>query len=117
MGFLKKYVVFPLCFLLCGCAGQQAATSLSAVTQSPKERAQEIQKALSEVPGVTDSAVVVAGHTAIIGLRTEEKGAALGRLIQEAEGAARRADGNLQMVSVTANEAIVDRMEETAEGT
>ena len=29
----------------------------------------------------------------------------------------KNADENLQMVSVTANEAIVDRMEETAEGT
>lgn len=114
---MKKYVVFPLCFLLCGCAGQQAATSLSAVTKSPKERALEIQKALAEISGVTDSAVVVAGHTAIIGLRTEETGTALGRLIQEAERTARGVDKNLQMVSVTANEAIVERMEETAEGT
>lgn len=113
---MKKYVVFPLCFLLCGCVGQQSANSLAAVTESPKERAQEIQKALSEVSGITDSAVVVAGHTAIIGLRTEETGTALGRLIQEAERAARGADGNLRMVSVTANEAIVDRME-AAEGT
>lgn len=112
---MKKYVVFPLCFLLCGCAGQQTATSLAAVTQSPKERAQQIQNALMEVPGVTDSAVVVAGHTAIIGLRTEEKGTALGRIIQEAETAARGVDKHLQMVSVTANEAIVERMEQTAE--
>lgn len=112
---MKKCVVFSLCFLLCGCAGQRTATSLSAVTQSPEERAREIQKALSEVSGITDSAVVVAGHTAIIGLRTEEKGTALGRLIQEAETAVRNADQNLQMVSVTANEAIVDRMEKTAE--
>ena len=57
------------------------------------------------------------GHTAIIGLRTKETGTSLGRLIQEAERAARNADENLQMVSVTANDAIVDRMEETAEGT
>lgn len=112
---MKKYVVFLLLFLLCGCAGQQTATSLVAVTENPKERAQQIQKALMEVPGVTDSAVVVAGHTAIIGLRTEEKGTALGRLMQEAETAARGADKHLQMVSVTANEAIVDRMEQTAE--
>lgn len=113
---MKKYVVFLFLFLLCSCAGQQTATSLSAVTESPKERAQEIQKALSEVSGVTDSEVVVAGHTAIIGLRTEAQGTALGRIIQEAEGAARGADGNLRMVSVTANAAIVERMEETAEG-
>lgn len=112
---MKKYVVFPLCFLLCGCVGQQTATSLAAVTENPKERAQQIQKALMDVPGVTDSAVVVAGHTAIIGLRTEEKGTALGRLIQEAETAARGADKHLQMVSVTANEAIVERMEQSAE--
>ena len=112
---MKKYVVFPLCFLLCGCAGQQTAASLSAVTENPKERAQQIQKALMEVPGVTDSAVVVAGHTAIIGLRTKETGTALGRLIQEAETAARGADKHLQMVSVTANEAIVERMEQSAE--
>lgn len=116
-GNLKKYLVFLLLFLLCGCAGQQTATSLSAVTDSPKERAGQIQKALSEIPGITDSAVVVAGHTAIIGLRTEETGTALGRLIQDAETAARGVDRNLQMVSVTANEAIVERMEETAEGT
>ena len=114
---MKKYVVFLLLFLFCGCAGQQTATSLAAVTESPKERAQQIQKALMEVPGVADSAVVVAGHTAIIGLRTKETGTSLGRLIQEAERAARNADENLQMVSVTANDAIVDRMEETAEGT
>ena len=112
---MKKYVVFPLCFLLCGCAGQQTATSLAAVTENPKERAQQIQTALMEVPGVTDSAVVVAGHTAIIGLRTKETGTALGRLIQEAETAARGADKHLQMVSVTANEAIVERMEQSAE--
>ena len=99
------------------CAGQQTATSLAAVTESPKERAQQIQRALMEVPGVADSAVVVAGHTAIIGLRTKETGTSLGRLIQEAERAARNADENLQMVSVTANDSIVDRMEETAEGT
>ena len=68
-----------------------------------------------EVPGVTDSAVVVAEHTAIIGLRTKETGTALGRLMQEAETAARGADKHLQMVSVTANEAIVERMEQSAE--
>ena len=85
------------------------------MTENPKERAQQIQKALMEVPGVTDSAVVVAGHTAIIGLRTKETGTALGRLIQEAETAARGADKHLQMVSVTANEAIVERMEQSAE--
>lgn len=85
------------------------------MTENPKERAQQIQKALMEVPGVTDSAVVVAGHTAIIGLRTKETGTALGRLIQEAETAARGADKHLQMVSVTANEAIVERMEQTAQ--
>lgn len=85
------------------------------MTENPKERAQQIQKALMEVPGVTDSAVVVAGHTAIIGLRTKETGTALGRLMQEAETAARGADKHLQMVSVTANEAIVERMEQTAQ--
>ena len=85
--------------------------------QSPRSVLSRYKKALLEVPGVADSAVVVAGHTAIIGLRTKETGTSLGRLIQEAERAARNADQNLQMVSVTANDAIVDRMEETAEGT
>ena len=100
---MKKYVVFLLFFFLCGCAGQQTTTSLAAVTESPQKRAEQIRLALLEVPGVTDSAVVVAGHTAIIGL---------GRLMEEAETAARGADANLQMVSVTVNEAIVSRMEE-----
>lgn len=109
---MKKSLLFLLFFFLCGCAGQQTTTSLAAVTESPQKRAEQIRLALLEVPGVTDSAVVVAGHTAIIGLRTEEEGAALGRLMEEAETAARGADANLQMVSVTVNEAIVSRMEE-----
>lgn len=112
-GNMKKSLFFLLFFFLCGCAGQQTTTSLAAVTESPQKRAEQIRLALLEVPGVTDSAVVVAGHTAIIGLRTEEEGAALGRLMEEAETAARGADANLQMVSVTVNEAIVSRMEET----
>lgn len=112
-GNMKKSLFFLLFFFLCGCAGQQTTTSLAAVTESPQKRAEQIRLALLEVPGVTDSAVVVAGHTAIIGLRTEEEGASLGRLMEEAETAARGADANLQMVSVTVNEAIVSRMEET----
>lgn len=112
---MKKCLVVLLSILLCGCTAQQTSASLAAVTESPKKRAENIRQALSAVSGVTDSAVVVAGHTAIIGLRTEEKGAALGRLMEEAETAARGADTNLQMVSVTVNEAIVSRMEETME--
>lgn len=113
---MKKYLWMPLFVLLCGCAGTSASTSLAQVTESPGERVAQIRTALLDIPGVTDSAVVVAGHTAIIGLRTEAEGAALGRLMQEAERAAIGADGSLQMVSVTANEAIVSRMEQTAKG-
>lgn len=112
---MKKYLIVPLVFLLCGCAGEQTATSLAAVTESPGERAAQIRTALLDIPGVTDSAVVVAGHTAIIGLRTEAEGTALGQLIREAERAAKGADSNLRMVSVTANEAIVARVERTAQ--
>lgn len=81
--------------------------------KTPEERAAAIKKRLAQLDGVTGTAVVVEGHTAIIALRTagteqtEET-----RVKQEAARAAREADPYIENTSITLNLRIVPLIEE-----
>lgn len=78
-----------------------------------EERAQSIKAMLRQMQGVVGNAVVVEGHTAIIGLRLEEgMEADAGRLRTEADLAAREADEYIDSTSITTNGRIVSLIEE-----
>ena len=81
--------------------------------KSPEERALEIKTAISRVDGVSTSAVIVEGHTAIIGVRTDaQESKEIGRLTRAVRNAARQTDTEVYAVSVTVNDEIVTQIEE-----
>lgn len=108
---------------LCGCSTQATENNLSGVHfvkseekvggKTPEERAQSIKGNLRQIKGVSGNAVVVEGHTAIIGLRLEEGMEGEGaRLSQAAKSAAHAADTDIESASVTINGRIVSLIEE-----
>ena len=81
--------------------------------KSPEERALEIKTAISRVDGVSASAVIVEGRTAIIGVRTDaQESKEIGRLTRAVRNAARQTDTEVYAVSVTVNDEIVTQIEE-----
>ena len=109
--------------VLSGCRGTVTENNLSCVhlvkaneklgEKSQAERAQSIKALLHNINGITGNAVVVEGHTAIIGLRLEEgmEGDAT-RLRKEADNVAREADEYINNTSITTNANIVSLIEE-----
>lgn len=81
--------------------------------KSQEERAAAIKKRLGQMEGIIGSAVVVEGHTAIIGLRTEATAQeTLGLMRREADAAAKDADEYIENTSITTNGRIVALIEE-----
>ena len=82
--------------------------------KTPEERALSIKNKLAQMEEIIGTAVVVEGHTAIIGLRLESsvEQNRLAAVKQEAEDAAKAADDYLETVSVTTNTYIVSLIEE-----
>lgn len=119
----KLWLALFAVLCLCGCSTKTVENNLSGVhfikatdqlsEKTPKERAESIKSLLYEIHGISTNAVIVEGHTAIIGLRLEsgmeeEKT----RLSQEADSAARQADEYINSTSITTNEKIVALIEE-----
>ena len=109
--------------VLSGCRGTVTENNLSGVhlvkaneklgEKSQAERAQSIKALLHNINGITGNAVVVEGHTAIIGLRLEEgMESDATRLRKEADNVAREADEYINNTSITTNANIVSLIEE-----
>lgn len=121
------WAVMAYMVIFCGCSAKATENNLSGIhfvqaeeklgDKTPKERAQSIKGSLRQIEGISGNAVVVEGHTAIIGLRLAEgmeKESA--RLTKAAEDAARAADEYIQSTSVTTNGRIVALIEEMEHG-
>ena len=110
--------------LLSGCRAEVTENNLSQLhfvkyddmvgEKTPEERAAAIKKRLYQIDEVTGCAVVVEGHTAIIGLRLEESMEQNGvsRVKKEADSAAREADAYIESTSITMNTHIVSLIED-----
>ena len=125
---MKKVMLMILITLFCvGCKAEmtekERQATLKTVRQeaelevddkTPEERALTIKNRLKQVHGVTGTAVVVEGHTAIIGLRLEEglEQNEISAVKKEADLAARGADVSVESTSITTNSYIVSMIEE-----
>lgn len=123
---MKTRIFFLAAALALVCAGCRAEATENNLSQlhfikyddiiggkTQEERAADIKKRIGQMDGVTGSAVVVEGRTAIIGLRTEAAGQEqLGRMRREADAAAKDADEYIQSTSITTNSRIVALIEE-----
>ena len=117
------YLVLML-FFCTGCEAEMTEENLSRLhfvkadlemgDKTPQERALAIKNKLKQIEEVTGTAVVVEGHTAIIGLRMEEnmEQNEILRVKQEADAAAREADEYIESTSITMNTYIVSLIEE-----
>lgn len=122
---MKKIAVLLAGMLaLSGCRAEVTEDNLAKVhfvkadlelgDKTPEERAYAIKRRLAQIDEIAGDAVVVEGHTAIIGLRLhgEPEPAALRRIQKEAENAAKAADPYLESTSITMNRHIVPLIEE-----
>lgn len=114
------FLVF--CLLCSGCTPHtvtnhfaQAQSRIShESTQNTQDqaRAAAIETALRSLDGVTQCSVLVAGQTAIIGLRTDaDTLQAHQNLTAQAQEMALQSDGQLRTISVTTNDMLVQRIE------
>ena len=122
---MKKWMIFwGLLVFLTGCGAKLTDEAVSKVQfvkaaeeigdKTPEERALTIKSRLKQIEGVVGTAVVVEGHTAIIGLRLEEnmEQNEISAVKKEAERAAKGADVFIESASVTANGYIVSLIED-----
>ena len=122
---MKKVMLMILITLFCvGCRAEMTEkdqqklhfvkAKLEVDDKTPEERALTIKNRLKQVHGVTGTAVVVEGHTAIIGLRLEEglEQNEISAVKKEADLAARGADVSVESTSITTNSYIVSMIEE-----
>ena len=123
---MKKWVEYwILLMLFCtGCRAEMTEEDLSDLhfvkadalvgEKSPEERALTIKNRLMQIDGITGTAVVVEGHTAIIGLRlektVEQKG--FSSVKEKVDAAAREVDRYIDNTSITMNSYIVSMIEE-----
>lgn len=82
--------------------------------KSPEERAWAIKNRLQQIDEIVGTAVIVEGHTAIIGLRLKEnvEQNAYPHVKQKTDAAARAADASIETTSITMNTYIVSMIEE-----
>ncbi len=123
---MKKQAGLLLCLavLLSGCRAEVTENNLSHLhfvkaaeelgEKTPEERAAAIKRRLYQIEEVTGCAVVVEGHTAIIGLRLQEdmEQNAMSRVKKEADAAAKEADQYIESASITMNSHIVTLIED-----
>lgn len=122
---MKKLVFFCLMVFFCaGCGAEMTEENLSKVhfvkadlemgDKTPEERAWAIKQKLKQIDKVIGTAVVVEGHTAIIGLRLEKnlEQNEFSAVKKEADLAAREADEYIESTSITMNTYIVSLIEE-----
>lgn len=120
----KKLSVILLAILICsGCSAKVTENNLAGAhlvkaderlgEKTFQERALSIKNLLHQINGISGNAVVVEGHTAIIGLRIEEgMEDEANRIVREADNAARQADEYINNTSITTNQKIVSLVEE-----
>ena len=122
---MKKVMLMILITLFCvGCRAEMTEkdqqklhfvkAKLEVDDKTPEERALTIKNRLKQVHGVTGTAVVVEGHTAIIGLRLEEglEQNEISAVKKEADLAARGADVSVESTTITTNSYIVSLIED-----
>lgn len=117
-------ILFLAVIFLQGCRAEVTENNLSHLhfvkaaeelgEKSPEERASAIKRRLYQIEEVTGCAVVVEGHTAIIGLRLEENMEQndMSRVKKEADAAAKEADEYIESASITMNTHIVSLIED-----
>ena len=122
---MKKWAIFwLLLFSLVGCSADLKEEAVSKVhfvkaeqeigDKTPEERALTIKGRLKQIDGVVGTAVVVEGHTAIIGLRLEEnmEQNEISAVKKEADQIARGAEVSIESTSITTNGYIVSLIED-----
>ena len=122
---MKKLVISFLVMAFCtGCGARVTDGDLSKVhfvkaelevgDRTPEERALIIKDRLKQISGVIGTAVVVEGHTAIIGLRLEEnmEQNEISAVKREAEALVKGAEVSIETTSITTNGYIVSLIED-----
>ncbi len=117
-------ILFFMAVLLSGCRAEATENNLSQLhfvkyddmvgEKTPEERAVAIKRRIYQIDEVMGCAVVVEGHTAIIGLRLEENMEQnnMSRVKKEADSAAKEADEFIESTSITMNSYIVSLIED-----
>ena len=120
---MKKWL-FLLLFFLTGCGMEMTEENLSKVhfvkaeqevgDRTPEERALIIKSRLKEVDEVVGTAVVVEGHTAIIGLRLKENTEqnTIPSVKRKVDAIVKAAGVSIDSTSITTNDYIVSMIEE-----
>ena len=120
---MKKMVFCSvlMIFLCCGCSFAVVENNLLQTRtakvaertngKSMAERAADVKEKIGRIDGVQGSAVVVEGHTAIIGLRTDIEKKKQTQLTNEVQATALQTDDKLYFISVTTDENIVSQIE------
>ena len=122
---MKKIMLVILILLFCGgCKAELTEkdqqklyfvkAEMEVEDKTPEERAMTIKNRLKQIKEIVGTAVVVEGHTAIIGLRLKEglEQNEISAVKKEADLAARGADVSVESTSVTTNDYIVSMIEE-----
>lgn len=113
----KIGVILFFVMLFSGCRMEMAENHMGGIfanetEQSQAQRAEAVKEELYKIEGITGSAVVIEGHTAIIGLRTKEMGKKQAKLlIAQVEQVVKNTKVDIQNVSVTTKESIVTLIE------
>ena len=121
---MRMWIMGVLMMLVCtGCRAEMVEEALSKVhyvkaaeeigDRTPEERALMVKNRLGQMKDVIGTAVVVEGHTAIIGLRLEDnmEQNREDSVRKEADALAKRADADIESTSVTTNGYIVSLIE------
>lgn len=119
-----RYVLLLTVFFCTGCKAEMTEEAQQKVhfvkadlevgDKTPEERAMTIKTRLKQIDEVVGTAVVVEGHTAIIGLRLEEnlEQNEIDSVKKEADSAAKNADVYIENTSITTNSYIVSLIED-----
>ena len=122
---MKKWLIIFLTVTVCaGCKAEMTEEAqqkihyvkadLEVEGRTPEERAMIIKTRLKQIDEVIGTAVVVEGHTAIIGLRLEDglEQNEISAVRKEAETLVKGADVSIESISITGNSYIVSMIEE-----
>ncbi|WP_458406835.1 YhcN/YlaJ family sporulation lipoprotein [Anaerotignum sp.] len=122
---MRKIGVFFLLILCCaGCQAEMTEEAQQKIhfvkaeqeigDRTPEERALVIKTRLKQIDAVTGTAVVVEGHTAIIGLRLEEnmEQNEIDSVKREADALVKGAEVSIENTSITTNSYIVSLIED-----
>ena len=120
----KVMFCFLVMLFICGCGAemtektQQKHSSVKTEQEvddrTPGERAMVIKERLKQMDGIIGTAVVVEGHTAIIGLLLEKdmEQNEISAVRTKAESLAKNADASVENVLVTSNAYVVSMIED-----